>query len=63
MFATIITLFFILALLALVWWGVGAMGVPEPIKTIVLIFVALVALFYLYHLFLGGGTSVLLHSP
>ncbi len=51
----ILQLIFVLAVIAIVWWGVNRMGVPEPIKTIVLVVLALVALFWVWNTLLGGA--------
>lgn len=55
---TIIGLFILLAILALVWWGVSRLTLPEPVKTVVLVVIGIVALVWLYHTFAGGGTSL-----
>lgn len=51
----VMTLLFICAFFAVVWWGISRMAVPEPAKTIVLVIVALIALFVLWQMFAGGG--------
>ncbi len=43
------------AVLAVVWWGVNRLSVPEPIKTVVLVVMALIGLFVLWQLVMGGG--------
>lgn len=53
-FNFLIELLFVLAAVAILWWGIARMGVPEPIKTIVLVLVSLVVLFWLYSAFAGG---------
>ena len=52
---TLIGLFILLAVLALIWWGISRLGIPEPIKTVVLVIVGLLALLWLYQTFAGGG--------
>lgn len=56
MISSLIGLFILLAVLALVWWGVSRLGIPEPIKTVGLVIVGLFALFWLYQTFAGGGS-------
>lgn len=50
----VITLLVILGVFAVVWWAVERMGVPEPIKTIVLAILALIGLVVIYNSFVGG---------
>lgn len=58
MLSTLITMFILLAIFALVWWGVGRLGIPEPIKTVILVILGLVALVWLYQTFAGGSLSL-----
>lgn len=51
----IVMLLFLLAFIAIVWWGVNRIAVPEPIKTIVLVVIALIALYFVYAALMGGG--------
>ena len=55
MFTTAILVLILLAAFALIWWGVGRMAVPEPIKTIVLVILGLIALGIIYNAVAGGG--------
>lgn len=58
MLTTLILILILLAAFSLVWWGVGRMAVPEPIKTIVLVIMGLVALVVIYQMVVGGW-----HAP
>ena len=55
MFTTLILVLILLGAFALVWWGVNRMAVPEPIKTIVLVILGLIALAIIYNAVAGGG--------
>jgi hypothetical protein len=55
MIVTILLLLILLAAFSLVWWGVNRMAVPEPIKTIVLVILGLLALLFIYNMVAGGG--------
>lgn len=58
MITTLIILFFGLAAFALVWWGISRLALPEPVKTVVLVMIGLVALWFLYNLFVGHSISL-----
>lgn len=51
----VVTLLFICAFFAIVWFGINRLGVPEPVKTIALVIIALIALFVVWQMFMGGG--------
>lgn len=61
---TIIVLLLLVAAFSLVWWGVNRMAVPEPIKTIILVIMGLIALLFIYNLVVGsfGGTHLSLRN-
>jgi hypothetical protein len=54
MISQFVVILFILAAVALVWWGINRMAVPEPIKTVVLVVLGLIVLYYLYTILVGG---------
>lgn len=58
MITTIILILILLAAFSLVWWGIGRMAVPEPIKTIVLVILGLLALLFIYNMVVGNGPSL-----
>lgn len=58
MITTLILILILLAAFSLVWWGVGRLTLPEPIKTIVLVLMGLVALLFIYQVAVGGW-----HAP
>ena len=55
---TLVLIFIVLAGFALVWWGVNRFALPEPIKTVVLVIIGLVALVMIYNFVAGGGMHV-----
>ena len=55
---TILLIFIILAGFALIWWGIGRLAIPEPIKTVVLVVLGIVALVMIYNFVAGGGIHV-----
>lgn len=63
MIMTILLLLILLAAFSLVWWGVNRMAVPEPIKTIVLVILGLIALLFIYNMIAGGGMHFSLRNP
>ena len=52
---TIVLIFIGLAILALVWWGVSRLTIPEPIKTVVLVIFGLVVLAVIWNWVANGG--------
>lgn len=54
MITTLMLVLIILAAFALVWWGVGRLTLPEPVKTVVLVIMGLLALLFIYQLVVGG---------
>ncbi len=52
---TLALIFVVLAAFALAWWGIGRLGLPEPIKTVVLVLLGLFALILIYNFVAGGG--------
>ncbi len=59
MITTIITLFILLAVFALVYWGVNALALPQPLKVVIIVIMGLVGLLFVYHLFVGGDVGTL----
>jgi hypothetical protein len=59
---TLILVIILLAAFAVVWWGVGRLTLPEPIKTVVLVILALVVLFAIYQWIASGKLSSVLPS-
>lgn len=58
MFTSLILLLVILAAFALVWWGVNQVGLPQPVKVVVLVIIGLLALAFVYNSFAGGGLHI-----
>jgi hypothetical protein len=58
MFTTIILVLIILAAFSLVWWGINSMAIPQPVKTVVLVILGLVALAIIYNFVAGGHLGV-----
>lgn len=57
---TIILLFFVLAVFALVYWGMTQLPLPPVVRTVVIVLMGLIALYYVWGL-IGGGGSLSLH--
>jgi divalent metal cation (Fe/Co/Zn/Cd) transporter len=53
MFHALVVLLILLAAFALIWWGISRLALPEPIKTVVLVIIGLIALVFIYQL-VGG---------
>jgi Na+/glutamate symporter len=53
--ATLISLFIVLAVASLIWWGISALALPPPVKVVVQVIVGLVCLLFLYQLFVSGA--------
>ncbi len=55
----LLSLLFIVAAGALLWWGFSRMPLPEPVKTILLVVVGLVLLYLVWGVV--GGHPISLH--
>lgn len=55
MFTTLILVLILLAAFALVWWGVSTLTIPQPVKTVILVILGLIALAIIYNAVAGGG--------
>lgn len=58
MFTTLILILVLLAAFALVWWGVSRLTLPEPVKTVILVILGLVALAIIYNSVAGGHLNL-----
>lgn len=58
MFTTLILALIILAAFSLVWWGVSQLGLPQPVKVVILVILGLIALAFIYNS-IGGHALVL----
>jgi hypothetical protein len=58
MFTTLILVLILLAAFALVWWGVSSLAIPQPVKTVILVILGLVALAIIYNSVASGGLSL-----
>jgi hypothetical protein len=54
---TIILLFFMLAVFALVYWGMTQLPLPPVVRTVVIVLMGLIALYYVWGL-LGHGPTL-----
>ena len=59
MLVTLIVVLLVLAGFALVWWGINALTLPQPVKVVVLVILGLVMLAIVYQYVVGGGHLVL----
>lgn len=55
MFTTLVFVIIILAAFALVWWAIQRLAVPEPVKTVVLVILGLVMLYFVWQFVASGG--------
>jgi uncharacterized membrane protein YhhN len=56
MIATLIWLIVVLAIFAIVWWAIQQMGLPDPIRIVVIAVMAIIALLLLLSLVPGTRT-------
>jgi hypothetical protein len=56
MIHTMILILIILAAFSLLWWGINALSLPQPIKVVVLVILGLIALLFIYNMFANGGS-------
>jgi hypothetical protein len=47
----------------LVWWGLGAIGVPEPFNKVIRVILVVVAVIFLINILLGFAGHPLLSGP
>jgi hypothetical protein len=59
MVTSVIVVILFLAGFALVWWGIGRLEIPEPVKTVVLVILGLLCILAIYHFIVAGGLSKL----
>ena len=55
--STIILLFFVLAVFALVYWGMTQLPLPPVVRTVIIVLMGLIALYYVWGL-IGHGTNL-----
>ena len=53
-FGTLLGLLFVVAAGALLWWGFSRIAIPEPIKTILLVVVGLIMLYFIWQMVAGA---------
>jgi hypothetical protein len=58
MVSTLLTLFIILAIGALLWWGMNQLPLPPVVKTVLTVVFGVVLLILIYNMFVGGGHTV-----
>jgi heme A synthase len=58
MISTLLTLFIILAIGALLWWGVSQLPLPPVVKTVLTVVFGLVLLLAIYHVFTSGSLRI-----
>jgi Na+/glutamate symporter len=52
---TLITLFIVIAMFSLVYWGVTQLALPPTVRTVIIVLMGLAALLYVYNT-IGGGS-------
>jgi protein-S-isoprenylcysteine O-methyltransferase Ste14 len=55
MIGTLISLFVILCVFALLYWGMTQLPLPPVIRTVVIVIMGLIALLFIWNMFAGGG--------
>jgi hypothetical protein len=55
MFTTLFLILVIVAAFSLLWWGFGRMSIPEPFKTVLLVGLGLLGLWFIYTMVVNGG--------
>lgn len=58
MVTTLLTLFIILAVAALLWWGMNQLPLPPVVKTVLTVIFGVVILILIYNMFVGGGHGI-----
>jgi heme A synthase len=53
----LILLFLIVAAFALVYWGMTSLPLPPTVRTVIIVIMGLIALVFIYNLFVGGGMN------
>jgi hypothetical protein len=54
MVSTLITLFILLAIAALLWWGMSQLPLPPVVKTVLTVVFGVVLLIVIYNMLVGG---------
>ncbi len=55
MIGTLIGFFIILCVFALLYWGMTQLPLPPVIKTVIIVIMGLIALFFIWNTFAGGS--------
>ena len=55
MINTLILFFIVVAVFALVYWGMTQLPLPPTIRTVIIVIMGLLALLFIYQIFVGGG--------
>src|SRR5450631_862614 len=55
MIGSLIGLFIVLCVFAVLYWGMQQLPLPPVVKTVIIVVMALVMLLFLYNMFAGGG--------
>lgn len=58
MVTTLLTLFIILAIAALLWWGMSQLPLPPVVKTVLTVVFGVVLLIIIYNMFVGGSLGI-----
>lgn len=54
MLATLIVIFLLLAAASLIWWGIGQLTLPQPVRVVVLVVFGLLCLGVIYNYVVGA---------
>lgn len=57
MLSLLISLIVLLAICAVLWWALGALALPEPVRIVAICLMVIAVLIVLFSLLPGGGVS------
>jgi heme A synthase len=55
MIHSLIGIFIIIAVFALIYWGMTQLPLPPVVRTVIIVIMGLVALLFIYNMFMGGS--------
>lgn len=53
----LVLLFLVVAAFALVYWGMTRLPLPPTVQTVIIVLMGLIALAFIYNMFVGGGIN------
>jgi heme A synthase len=58
MIHSLIGIFIIVAVFALIYWGMTQLPLPPVVRTVIVVIMGLVALLFIYNMFAGGSVGL-----